>query len=81
MTAGVPLAWSFAEMDPADAIRLAADARPDAAPADLAHLLGTYGVPVDAVAAQEPKSRRVRPVRNPRYETPFSWPPLPGEWI
>lgn len=40
----------FATMDPADAIRLAADARPDAAPADLAHILGTYGVPVDAVA-------------------------------
>lgn len=40
----------FAGMDPADAIRLAADARPDAPPAELAHLLGTYGVPVDAVA-------------------------------
>jgi hypothetical protein len=40
----------FAEMDPADAIRLAADARPDAPPAELAHVLGTYGVPVDAVA-------------------------------
>jgi hypothetical protein len=40
----------FAEMDPADAIRLAADARPDAPPAELAHLLGTYGLPVDAVA-------------------------------
>ena len=40
----------FAEMDPADAIRLAADARPDAPPAELATLLGTYGVPVDPVA-------------------------------
>ncbi|MDU8998221.1 hypothetical protein [Streptomyces mirabilis] len=40
----------FAEMDPADAIRLAADARPDAPPAELAHLLGTYGVLVDAIA-------------------------------
>ncbi|MFF2933518.1 conjugal transfer protein [Streptomyces mirabilis] len=40
----------FAEMDPADAIRLAHDARPDAAPVELAHLLGTYGLPVDAVA-------------------------------
>jgi hypothetical protein len=40
----------FASMDPADAIRLARDARPDAGPADLAHILGTYGVPVDAVA-------------------------------
>jgi hypothetical protein len=40
----------FTTMDPADAIRLAHDARPDAAPVELAHLLGTYGVPLDAVA-------------------------------
>ncbi|MFF4836558.1 hypothetical protein [Streptomyces sp. NPDC001315] len=40
----------FADMDPADAIRLAADARPDAPPAELAHMLATYGVAVDAVA-------------------------------
>jgi hypothetical protein len=40
----------FADMDPADAIRLAHDARPDAPPVELAQLLGTYGVPVDPVA-------------------------------
>ncbi|MGC9536547.1 hypothetical protein [Streptomyces sp. UG1] len=40
----------FADMDPADAIRFAADARPDAPPAELAAILGTYGVPVDPVA-------------------------------
>jgi hypothetical protein len=40
----------FADMDPADAIRLAHEARPDAPPAELAQLLGTYGVPVDPVA-------------------------------
>ncbi|MGQ5579700.1 conjugal transfer protein [Streptomyces sp. ECR3.8] len=40
----------FAAMDPADAIRLAADARPDAAPAELAAVLGDYGVHVDPVA-------------------------------
>lgn len=40
----------FATMDPADAIRFAADARPDAPPTELAHVLGTYGVPVDPVA-------------------------------
>lgn len=40
----------FAEMDPADAIRFAADARPDAPPAELAHVLGGYGVVVDPVA-------------------------------
>lgn len=40
----------FAEMDPADAIRLAHDARPDAPPAELASMLISYGVAVDAVA-------------------------------
>ncbi|MGW1796928.1 hypothetical protein ACWCQN_13175 [Streptomyces sp. NPDC001984] len=40
----------FADMDPADAIRFAADARPDAHPAELAAILGTYDVHVDAVA-------------------------------
>ncbi|AZM54149.1 hypothetical protein DMA15_17530 [Streptomyces sp. WAC 01529] len=40
----------FATMNPQDAIRLAADALPDAPPAELATLLGTYGVAVDAVA-------------------------------
>ncbi|MFF9129139.1 hypothetical protein [Streptomyces sp. NPDC014806] len=40
----------FATMDPAAAIRLAHEARPDAPPAELAHLLGTYDVHVDPVA-------------------------------
>src|SRR5690606_28253086 len=40
----------FADMDPAEAIRLAHDARPDAPPAELAALLGTYGLPVDPIA-------------------------------
>ncbi|MEV1087996.1 conjugal transfer protein [Streptomyces microflavus] len=39
----------FAEMDPADAIRVAHDAHPDAPPAELASMLITYGVVVDAV--------------------------------
>ncbi len=39
----------FAEMDPADAIRIAHDAHPDTPPAELASLLITYGVIVDAV--------------------------------
>lgn len=39
----------FAEMDPADAIRVAHDAQPDMPPAELASLLITYGVIVDAV--------------------------------
>lgn len=53
----------FATMDPADAIRLAHDARPDARPAELASLLGIYGVPVDAVAVA-----LVLGQRAPEYE-------------
>jgi hypothetical protein len=53
----------FAEMDPAEAIRLAHDARPDAPPAELAVLLGTYGVPVDPVAVA-----LVLGQRPPEYE-------------
>ena len=53
----------FAEMDPADAIRLAHDARPDAPPAELAALLGTYGLPVDPVAVA-----LVLGQRPPEYE-------------
>ncbi|MEU0429418.1 hypothetical protein ABZ235_38775 [Streptomyces canus] len=49
-TATEALREHFATMDPAEAIRLAHDARPDAPPAELAQLLGTYGVPVDPVA-------------------------------
>lgn len=40
----------FAAMDPAEAIRLAADARPDAPPAELATVLSSYDVHVDPVA-------------------------------
>jgi hypothetical protein len=40
----------FATLEPAAAIRLAHQGRPDAPPAELAHLLGTYGVTVDPVA-------------------------------
>ncbi|MFF1297955.1 MULTISPECIES: hypothetical protein [unclassified Streptomyces] len=40
----------FAAMDPVDAVRLAADARPDADVHELAAILGTYGVPLDPVA-------------------------------
>jgi hypothetical protein len=53
----------FAEMDPADAIRLAHDARPDATPAELAALLVTYGLTVDAVAVA-----MVLGQRPPEYE-------------
>ncbi|MFE4701443.1 hypothetical protein ACFRIC_30715 [Streptomyces sp. NPDC056738] len=53
----------FADMDPADAIRFASDARPDAPPAELAHILGTYGVHVDAVVVA-----LVLGQRPPEYE-------------
>lgn len=39
----------FASMDPAAAIRIAHESQPTLAPAELAGLLGTYGVTVDAV--------------------------------
>lgn len=48
-TATEVLRAQFAEMDPADAVRIAHDAQPDMPPADLASLLVTYGVIVDAV--------------------------------
>ncbi|MER5600537.1 hypothetical protein [Streptomyces sp. NPDC002265] len=50
MSATEVLRVRFAEMDPADAIRFAAAGRPDAAPADLAAILGAYDVHVDPVA-------------------------------
>ncbi|WP_371528394.1 conjugal transfer protein [Streptomyces sp. NBC_01283] len=39
----------FAEMDPADAVRIARDAQPDMTPAELASLLVGYGVVIDSV--------------------------------
>lgn len=53
----------FAEMDPVDAIRLAHDARPDAAPPELATVLASYGVHVDAVAIA-----LILGTRPPEYE-------------
>ncbi|MGW3024814.1 GIY-YIG nuclease family protein [Streptomyces sp. NPDC001221] len=50
ITATEALREHFAEIDPAEAIRLAHDARPDAPPTELAALLVSYGVAVDAVA-------------------------------
>ncbi|MEV7394925.1 hypothetical protein [Streptomyces sp. NPDC091215] len=40
----------FQDMDPAEAIRVAADARPDAGVVELADILGAYGLTVDPVA-------------------------------
>lgn len=63
VTATEALRRQFATMDPADAIRLAHDARPDAPPAELAVLLGTYGLTVDPVAVA-----LVLGTRPPEYE-------------
>lgn len=43
------LARKFADMGPAETIRVAHDAHPDVPPAELAELLAEYGVKVDAV--------------------------------
>ncbi|MFI7014131.1 conjugal transfer protein [Streptomyces sp. NPDC050164] len=71
----------FAEMDPADAIRLAHDARPDAPPAELAVLLGTYGVPVDPVAValvlgQRPPEYEVHRHDAPAHQQVNALPPV-----
>ncbi|MFH9977923.1 hypothetical protein ACH4ND_01420 [Streptomyces sp. NPDC017179] len=62
-TATEALREHFAGMDPADAIRLAHDARPDAPPAELAHLLGAYDIHVDVVAVA-----LVLGQKHPEYE-------------
>ncbi|MEV8046403.1 hypothetical protein AB0P02_21520 [Streptomyces griseoluteus] len=75
---------TFADMDPAEAIRLAADARPDAAPAELATILGTYGVHVDAVVValvlgEQPAEYRVdRPGAGVAPQVSPSPPALPA---
>jgi hypothetical protein len=53
----------FAGMDPADAIQIAHDARPDAGPVELSTLLGAYGMTVDPVAVALVLGRRA-----PEYE-------------
>jgi hypothetical protein len=71
----------FATMDPADAIRLAADARPDAPPAELAHVLGGYGVVVDAVAValvlgEQPDEYEVYRPDAPAHQQVSALPPV-----
>lgn len=57
------LAAHFATLDPADAVRIAADAHPDMPPAELASLLVAHGVVVDTVAVA-----LVLGQRPPEYE-------------
>ncbi|MFC7892704.1 conjugal transfer protein [Streptomyces sp. NPDC057381] len=60
----------FAEMDPADAIRLAHDARPDAGPVELADVLGAYGLSVDPVAVALTLGHRPAEYDLQRVDTP-----------
>ncbi|MFI5755644.1 conjugal transfer protein [Streptomyces sp. NPDC051569] len=48
-TATAKLSRHFADMDPADVIRISHDSQPELSPSQLAALLRTYGVNVDAV--------------------------------
>ncbi|GGV80439.1 hypothetical protein [Streptomyces thermoviolaceus] len=71
----------FAEMNPVDAIRLAADARPDASPGELAEVLGTYGLHVDAVAvalalSQQPAEYEVQRDDAPAHQQVSALPPV-----
>ncbi|MFD5670254.1 conjugal transfer protein [Streptomyces anthocyanicus] len=71
----------FAEMDPAAAIRFAHEGRPDAAPAELATVLGAYGVNVDPVAValvlnQEPPEYDVERADTPAHQQVNALPPV-----
>ncbi|MDX3405544.1 hypothetical protein PV708_04800 [Streptomyces sp. ME02-6977A] len=71
----------FAEMDPADAIRFAHEGRPDAAPAELATVLGAYGVTVDPVAValvlnQQPPEYDVERADTPAHQQVNALPPV-----
>ncbi|POG47115.1 hypothetical protein BV881_12305 [Streptomyces sp. ZL-24] len=78
-TATEVLRRRFAEMDPADAIRVAHDAHPDAPPAELASMLVTYGVIVDAVQVALVLHGRPAEVTVDRDETDDAHPDAPDE--
>lgn len=69
----------FAEMDPADAIRVAHDAHPDTPPADLASMLITYGVIVDAVQVALVLHGQPDEVTVDRDDTDDADPDTPGD--
>ncbi|MGW0545529.1 hypothetical protein ACWD0D_35365, partial [Streptomyces griseoincarnatus] len=69
----------FAEMDPADAIRVAHDAHPDAPPGELASMLVTYGVIVDAVQVALVLHGRPAEVTVDRDETDDAHPDTPDD--
>ncbi|MGW1278034.1 hypothetical protein ACWD4V_13920 [Streptomyces tsukubensis] len=60
----------FAEMDPADAIRIAHDAHPDLTPGELASLLVGYGVIVDAIHVALVLSTPARQITVERNDAP-----------
>ncbi|WP_050512976.1 hypothetical protein [Streptomyces sp. JS01] len=69
----------FAEMDPADAIRVAHDAHPDAPPAELASMLITYGVIVDAIQVALVLHGQPDEVTVDRDDTDDAAPDTPGD--
>jgi hypothetical protein len=67
----------FATLDPADAIRTAAQAKPGATPAELADELGIYGVHVTAVAVALVLGQQPPSVRLDRTDTSGNHPDTP----
>ncbi|MFD8882367.1 hypothetical protein ACFV0H_07565 [Streptomyces erythrochromogenes] len=76
-TATAVLREKFAEMDPGDAVRIAHDAQPDMPPAELAALLVTYGVIVDAVQVALILGRTPASITLERDDAPDTQPDAP----
>ncbi|MEV2201008.1 DUF2637 domain-containing protein [Streptomyces fradiae] len=77
-TATDALRQHFADMDPADAIRLAHSAKPNTPPAELAAELTSYGVPVSAVQVALVLGHEPPQVRIDRPDpAPAPTPPVP----
>uniref|UniRef100_UPI0036D2A0F1 hypothetical protein n=1 Tax=Peribacillus butanolivorans TaxID=421767 RepID=UPI0036D2A0F1 len=71
----------LAGMDPVDAIRLAADARPDAPPAELSSVLAYYGFSIDPAAValvlgQRPPEYEVQRSDTPAHQQVSALPPV-----
>lgn len=69
----------LSEMDPADAIRIARDAHPDADPAELASMLVTYGVTVSPVQVALVLHGRPTEVTVDRDDTDDAHPDTPAD--
>jgi hypothetical protein len=77
-TAHAAVAEHLAALDPIEAIRITADTHPQLGPGDLAQLLASYGVTVDALHVALVLGRATAPsVRLDRIPTPAA-PPVPS---